>query len=446
MPHLGVSVFEGTVITWHKMPGEPVTAGEAICDVATDKIDTEIESPGDGTLAEHVAKEGETVAVGETIGLITTAGDPPVETRDSVPAAVAPSPPPPQETAAAPERMSDGRPRANSAVPPGPYDHAAAARAVVATLGRHRRAPYSPLTRRLAAANNIDLSRVVGSGLSGRVTRADVENALATRTAAPAVAATTGATEPTRSQPPLIPVGYEDVPHEIVATSFIRKATAEHMIRSRQTAAHMTTEVDVDLTLLTAARTALNEERASRGEERLSFLSFLARSACASLPSFPNINSTFDRERYVRWGQINLGIAVDTPQGLMVPVVRDCGDLTVEAIARRIVDVAERARAKKLTTADLRAGTFTISNPGSVGAVSAPAIINLPQVAILGVPIIVRRPWVVRMSDGEETIAIRPILRLALTFDHRAIDGAEATRFLVRTKENLENWRLQDYR
>lgn len=236
------------------------------------------------------------------------------------------------------------------------------------------------------------------------------------------------------------------MPHDAVATSRIRRVTAEHMTRSRHTAAHMTTEVDVDLGMLTAVREGLNIQRQRAGQDKLSFLPFIARAACAALGEHRDLNATFEAERLLRWGEVNLGIAVDTPRGLMVPVVRGAERLTVESLGAKIVEAAERVREGHVEADDFRAGTFTISNPGSVGAVSAPAIINQPQVAILGMPTIVRRPWVVRLADGQESIAIRPIIRLALTFDHRAVDGAGATRCLVDIKRRLEVWDIDGYR
>jgi 2-oxoglutarate dehydrogenase E2 component (dihydrolipoamide succinyltransferase) len=242
-----------------------------------------------------------------------------------------------------------------------------------------------------------------------------------------------------------LPRGYEGVPHEVVKTSRVRQAIAEHMSRSRQTAAHMTTEVDVDLSAVVRARAELNAARLAAGEAKLSYLPLIARAACVALGEHPDLNATFLGERMIRWETVNLGVAVDTPQGLLVPVVPGCDRLTAPAIADAIIDLAERARTRKLVPDDLAGGTFTLSNPGSVGAVSAPAIINQPQVAILGVPTIQRRPWAVTDELGEESIAIRPILRLAVTFDHRAIDGANATRFAVAVKDHLEAWSPEAY-
>jgi 2-oxoglutarate dehydrogenase E2 component (dihydrolipoamide succinyltransferase) len=242
-----------------------------------------------------------------------------------------------------------------------------------------------------------------------------------------------------------LPVGYADVPHEVVKTTRVRQAIAEHMTRSRQTAAHMTTEVDVDLDAVVRARTELNSARLAAGETKLSYLPFIARAACAALGEHPDLNATFLGDRMIRWSEVNLGVAVDTPEGLLVPVVKGCERLTAPAIGEGIADLAERARTRKLVPDDLAGGTFTLSNPGSVGAVSAPAIINQPQVAILGVPTIQRRPSVIADEHGAEAIAIRSILRLAVTFDHRAVDGAGATRFAVAVKDHLEAWGPEAY-
>jgi 2-oxoglutarate dehydrogenase E2 component (dihydrolipoamide succinyltransferase) len=241
-----------------------------------------------------------------------------------------------------------------------------------------------------------------------------------------------------------LPVGYEGVPHEVVKTSRVRQVIAEHMVRSRQTAAHMTTEVDVDLSAVVRSRAELNGERVPQGLLKLSYLPFIARAACVALAEHPELNATFLGERTIHWQAVNLGIAVDTPEGLLVPVIKDCEQLTAPGIGDAIADLAERARTRKLAPDDLAGGTFTLSNPGSVGAVSAPAIINQPQVAILGVPTIQRRPWVVA-DKGGEAIAIRPILRLAVTFDHRAVDGAGATRFAIAVKDHLEAWGPEVY-
>jgi 2-oxoglutarate dehydrogenase E2 component (dihydrolipoamide succinyltransferase) len=455
MPRLGVSVTEGNVSTWLKSVGDRVELGEAICEVATDKVDTEIESTVAGVLTEQRYAEGDTVPVGEPLAVVTPDGvvsaAPPVPTA-SASATSAPAVPVPTARVREPITTTPGAP---AVLAPGPFDHAAAVARLHAGIARLGRPASSPAARHLAAELGVDLAGVTGTGGGGHITRGDVqrratdwpESPRPPAAAAPAVPATTthDSTLPSPG-PSSLPPGYEDVPYDEVPTSRIRRLTAEHMSRSRRTAAHMTTEVDVDLGRLTAVRSTLNALRLENGRAKLSFLPFVARATCAALLEHRDLNATFEMERLLRWGEVNLGIAVDTPRGLMVPVVRSAERLTVDSLASSIVDVAERVRGGRMKTDDFRAGTFTISNPGSVGAVSAPAIINQPQVAILGMPAIVRRPWVVRLSDGQETMAIRPIIRLALTFDHRAVDGAEATRCLVDIGRRLETWKEDDYR
>jgi pyruvate/2-oxoglutarate dehydrogenase complex dihydrolipoamide acyltransferase (E2) component len=426
MPHMGVSVTEATVTAWHKTPGDHVAIDEAVCDVATDKVDTEVQATMDGVLERILVAAGETVAVGAALAVVTTAQAeaPTADSRSAGRDAVAAAPPGSDSVTAVGEPVHAGAE---------PFDHSRALARVAQTGGRHAPPLASPVARRVAQTHGLDLSTLRGTGAAGRIRKSDVLAAVELGTTSPHPAGG-------------LPAGYDDVPHEVVETTRIRRAIAEHMIRSRQTAAHMTTEVDVDMQRVSDVRAEINAHRSQTGLGKLSYLPFLTRAAVAALRRHPDLNATFEFERNVRWGEVNVGIAVDTPYGLLVPVIRRCESLTVDAIGDRIGDLAERARSRQLTADDLRAGTFTISNPGSVGAVSAPAIINQPQVAILGLPKIVRKPWVVVLPDGQETIAIRPILRLALTFDHRAVDGAEATRCAVLIGEHLERWSGQDYR
>jgi pyruvate dehydrogenase E2 component (dihydrolipoamide acetyltransferase) len=486
MPHMGVSVEEGTVIEWLKAAGEEVAAEEVICAIATDKVDTEVLAPADGVLTKIVAAAGETVAVGEPIAELAVgaeaataesadapvgSGSPDATPRGSdvaaasgggAPRRVSGEPDPtaaPVEAVAISPHADAGDGNDTSATDSGlaaraaagrdefgRFDPKAAAEAVVgfvagATGGAKL---ASPVAKRMAAKHGIDLGVLQGSGRRGRIRKADVLGAISSSSGttvasspAPAAAAPPGADG--------LPLGYEGVPHEVVKTTRVRQLIAEHMIRSRQTAAHMTTEVDVDLTAVVRARAELNASRRETGDPKLSYLPFIARAACVALGEHPDLNATFLGDRMIRWQTVNLGVAVDTPEGLLVPVVPGCDRLTAPTIGDAIGDLAERARTRKLTPDDLAGGTFTLSNPGSVGAVSAPAIINQPQVAILGVPTIQRRPWVVEDEFGEEAIAIRPILRLAVTFDHRAVDGAGATRFAVAVKERLEDWGPEAY-
>jgi len=498
MPHMGVSVEEGTVIEWLKSVGEEVAAEEAICAIATDKVDTEVLAPADGVLAKQLAAEGDNVPVGEPLAEMVPGGEgvavgsPDATRRDEGSADASgaggasrgvsgePTATPSSGTgrqslvadsatnlghetgAGLAERAAAGRDEF------GRFDPRKAAEAVLSFAGTRTAGGgsngaavlASPVARRMAAERGVDLGAVEGSGQRGRIRKRDVEAAIAGGAAgggAPESASTrpsaggrpASAGRPRPEGPQLdadgLPAGYADVPHEVVESSRVRVAIAEHMSRSRRTAAHMTTEVDVDLSAVVRARTELNRDRLAAGEPKLSYLPLLARAACVALGEYPELNATFLGETSIRWQAVNLGVAVDTPQGLLVPVVRDCDRLTAPAIGAAIADLAARARDRKLTPDDLAGGTFTLSNPGSVGAVSAPAIINQPQVAILGVPTIQRRPWVVVDEHGEESISIRSILRLAVTFDHRALDGADATRFAVALKDHLESWATEAY-
>ena len=452
MPHMGVSVEEGTVVEWLKAVGDEVAADEVICAIATDKVDVEVEAPVAGVLARIVVAEGGTVPVGEPLAELAVGAD----AAAAVAAAAVPdggravggdsadaTPRDSDPAAAEPEVDLATRAAAGRDVF-GRFDPVAAAAALLGSLPRNGTGKLaSPVAKRMAAKHGVDLGAVQGSGRRGRVRKADVMQAIFSGGAAesagsPAVAGPTlGADE--------LPRGYEGVPHEVVETSRVRRAIAEHMSRSRQTAAHMTTEVDVDLSAVVRARVELNRARLAAGESKLSYLPLIARATCVAVGEHPDLNATFLGERMIRWQAVNLGVAVDTPEGLLVPVVPDCDRLTAPAIGDAIADLAARARSRKLVPDDLAGGTFTLSNPGSVGAVSAPAIINQPQVAILGVPTIQRRPWVISDERGEESIAIRPILRLAVTFDHRAVDGAGATRFAVAVKERLEAWGPEAY-
>ncbi|MGV1048085.1 MAG: dihydrolipoamide acetyltransferase family protein [Solirubrobacterales bacterium] len=488
MPHMGVSVEEGTVIEWLKAVGDEVAAEEPICAIATDKVDTEVVAPAAGVLAKIVAGEGENVAVGAPLAELAV-GEDAAAALEAGESAGADSPDATPRASDAASEGEGGAPRSVSGEPApallsgsgdraagaangdaglkaraaagrdefGRFDPKAAAEAVLSFVAGAARGGSggtlplaSPVAKRMAAKHGVELGDVEGTGRGGRIRKADVERAIARGTGRGDFVAPAATKSPLSPAVPALgadglPAGYEGVPHEVVKTTRVRQLIAEHMVRSRQTAAHMTTEVDVDLSAVVRARTELNRDRLAAGEAKLSYLPFVARAACVALGEHPELNATFLGERAIHWQAVNLGVAVDTPEGLIVPVVKDCDRLTAPAIGEAIGDLAERARTRKLTPDDLAGGTFTLSNPGSVGAVSAPAIINQPQVAILGVPTIQRRPWVVADEHGDEAIAIRPILRLAVTFDHRAVDGAGATRFAVAVKDGLEAWGPEAY-
>lgn len=466
MPQMGVSVDEGIVVKWHVAVGDRVAAEQLVCEITTDKTDAEILAPADGVIAEIITEVGESVAVGMPVARMTVGAVAvlpamvPVQAPTAVPApeslaaatpvaavqvVAAPSTGVRVEDAVAPTSSARHATRRVSEMLAGAIiNPSEAADAVLEHIPERAQPLSSPLARRRARERNIDLVKVHGTGRRGRICVQDV------------LAADRG-TGGTNVQPPVsgaphnvedstsLPIGYEDVPYQEMVTSPHRRAISEHMRRSRQTSAHMTTEVDVEMFQASKVRSIVNASRELVGQRRISFLSFISKAAVAVLAEYPELNATFQHQRSLLWDEVNLGIAVDTPSGLVVPVIRSADGLSTEKIADAIASVGERARARRLLPDDLRAGTFTISNPGSVGAVSAPAIINQPQVAILGIPVIVKRPWVISTPEGTDAVAVRPILRLALTFDHRAVDGAYATRYLVRVKDCLEAWDASDY-
>jgi pyruvate/2-oxoglutarate dehydrogenase complex dihydrolipoamide acyltransferase (E2) component len=471
MPQMGMSIFEGVVIKWHVGVGDVVVLDQLVCEVTTDKTDAEILAPANGVISEIVVAEGEPVDVGSPVALMEESGS------AVTPVAVAVDVSPAESILATNLRLAEprtipvdtpltlesvqvapvsrltftetkvaGRRRAtrpiNEMMSGANIDPAAAADAVLDRGPRSGRTASSPLARRRAFERNIDLGSIRGTGRRGRICVHDVIAASKGQSAATPLR-TARATSGADFQS--MPLGYEDVPFEILTTSPHRRAISEHMARSRQTSAHMTTEVDVDMFKVTNVRSKVNASRERDELGRVSFLPFISKAAVVALSEFPDINATFQHDRLIHWHEVNLGIAVDTLAGLVVPVIRSAENMSVDRIASEIFEVAERARSRKLVPDDLRAGTFTVSNPGSVGAVSAPAIINQPQVAILGIPVIVKRPWVITTVDGADSIAARPILRLALTFDHRAVDGAYATRYIVRVKEYLEQWDVDEY-
>lgn len=475
MPQMGVSVDEGIVVKWHVAVADSVANGQLVCEITTDKTDAEILAPADGVIAEIITAVGESVAVGMPVARMT------VGAVAVVPAMVpvqVPTSAPASESLAAEDlskvgatsipvvaaevatASSTGARMENAVARTSSARHAArrvsemlaganinpsgAADAVLEHIPERAQPCSSPLARRRARERNIDLVKVQGTGHRGRISVQDVLAAargIGESTAQPPVSRATHIVEDSTS----LPIGYEDVPYQEMVTSPHRRAISEHMRRSRHTSAHMTTEVDVDMFQVSKVRSIVNASRESVGQSRFSFLSYISKAAVSVLAEYPELNATFQHQRSLLWDEVNLGIAVDTPSGLVVPVIRSADGLSTEKIADAITSVAERARARRLVPDDLRAGTFTISNPGSVGAVSAPAIINQPQVAILGIPVIVKRPWVISAPEGTDAVAVRPILRLALTFDHRAVDGAYATRYLVRVKDCLEAWDVSDY-
>ena len=413
LPALGESVTEGTVTRWLKQVGDQVTADEPILEISTDKVDTEIPAPASGTLVAITVGEDQTVAVGSELGRIATGASAPVAA-----APVAPAP-----TATAP-------------VAPAPVAAVQAAPAPVAAAELSD-AYVTPLVRRLAAQNNIDLAALTGTGVGGRIRKQDVLDA-AQQKVTPVAAAPTSqvsAAPVAAVTPPASPLRgrTEKMPR-------LRKVIAERLVESLQTSAQLTTVIEVDVSRIASLRNRVKGEFEAREGVKLSFLPFFCKAAVEALKQFPQVNASIDMtEGTITYHDSeNLGIAVDTERGLLVPVIQGAGDLNIAGLARHIADVAERTRTNKVSPDELSGGTFTVTNTGSRGALFDTPIINLPQVAILGTGAVVKRPIVVTDATGQDVIAIRSMVYLALSYDHRIIDGADAARFLGTMRHRLE--------
>jgi len=407
MPALGESVSEGTVTRWLKNIGDLVAADEALLEVSTDKVDTEIPSPVAGTLLAIDVAVDTTVPVGARLGLIGSAG-----------AVVAPSAP----VVAAP-------PAAPAVV---------AAPVVAAPVAQPQDAYVTPLVRKLANDLGVNLSNVKGTGIGGRIRREDVEAArpvsAATATSSAGAAAVTSTTSAPRSSA----VAVSPLRGTTVTMSRLRKVIAARMVESLQVSAQLTTVVEVDVTKISRLRDRAKASFENREGVKLSYLPFFAVAVCEALKQHPVLNSSVEGDQITYHGAEHLGIAVDTERGLLVPVIANAGDLNMGAVARKIADLAARTRDNKVTPDELGGGTFTLTNTGSRGALFDTPIISQPQVAILGLGAVVKRPMVVKGDDGGESIAIRSMVYLALSYDHRVVDGADAARFLVTLKERLE--------
>jgi 2-oxoglutarate dehydrogenase E2 component (dihydrolipoamide succinyltransferase) len=424
MPALGESVSEGTVTRWLKNVGDSVAVDEALLEVSTDKVDTEIPSPVAGTLLAIDVAVDTTVAVGARLGLIGTAAG----------AVSAPATPPPAPVVAAPVVAAPvvSAPVISTPVAQVPAQPVTTS-AVSQSVSQPADAYVTPLVRKLASELGVNLAQVKGTGIGGRIRREDVE-ALA-RPAAPAAVASVAATSAT-AKPPVVAVS--PLRGTTVTMSRLRKVIAARMVESLQVSAQLTTVVEVDVTKIARLRDRAKASFESREGVKLSFLPFFAVAVCEALKQHPVLNSSVEGDQITYHGAEHLGVAVDTERGLLVPVIANAGDLNMGGIARKIADLAARTRDNKVTPDELGGGTFTLTNTGSRGALFDTPIINQPQVAILGLGAVVKRPMVVRGEDGGETIAIRSMVYLGLSYDHRVVDGADAARFLVTLKERLE--------
>jgi 2-oxoglutarate dehydrogenase E2 component (dihydrolipoamide succinyltransferase) len=437
LPALGESDTEGTVTRWLKQIGDQVAADEPLLEVSTDKVDTEIPAPAAGVLVSIAVGEDQVAEVGAELGVIGTSQDAPIP----APAAAASVPPTPPPAPAMPIPPPPATPAAPAPLTP-PAPAAPAPTAPTAPTNGHADVGYvTPLVRKLAAEYAVDLSSVKGTGVGGRIRKQDVLDAaklVAQRSAsqAPSPAAAPSST-PTRTAPSgsSSPLRGRTEP-----MSRLRKVIAERLVGSLQTSAQLTTVVEVDLTRIALLRERAKRDFVEREGVKLSFLPFFAKATVEALKVHPAMNASIDSDAgTVTYHDVeNLGIAVDTERGLLVPVIQAAGDLNIAGLAKRIADIAERTRSSTISPDELAGGTFTLTNTGSRGALFDTPIINQPQVGILGTGAVVKRPVVVTDETGADSIAIRSVVYLALTYDHRLVDGADAARFLITVKERLE--------
>ena len=432
MPALGESVTEGTVSSWLKAVGDTVEADEPLLEVATDKVDTEVPSPASGVLLEIRVPEDETVEVGTVLAII---GDP--SEAGSAPAPAAPAP------QAAPEPPAPAP--APAAEAPTPAPAATAAPAAAAPVSSGASGSYvTPIVRKLAKDKGVDLSSVTGTGVGGRIRKQDVEAAAKAaeeaRAAAAAQAPAAEASAPAAAAKPASAKPEVDTTlrGRTEKMSRLRQVIADRMIDSLQTSAQLTTVVEVDVTRVAALRARAKNDFLAKNGTKLTFLPFFVQAATEALKAHPKINASIEGKNVTYHDVEHVGIAVDTPRGLLVPVVKNAGDLNIPGLAKRINDLAARTRDNKVNPDELSGSTFTITNTGSGGALFDTPIINQPEVAILGLGAIQRQPRVIKDADGGEVIAIRSVCYLALSYDHRLVDGADAARYLMTVKKRLE--------
>ena len=414
MPALGESVSEGTVTRWLKNVGDSIAVDEALLEVSTDKVDTEIPSPVAGTLISIDVPVDSTVPVGARLAVIGGTG--------AVAAPVAAPTPPPVAAPVAPVVVAAPTP------PPAPPVVATPA----APVAQPQDSYVTPIVRKLASDLGVNLATVKATGIGGRIRREDVEAAAKQTAVTPVTSAAPSAPRTTS------PVATSPLRGTTVTMSRLRKVIAARMVESLAVSAQLTTVIEVDVTKIARLRDRAKASFEAREGVKLSFLPFFSVAVCEALKQHPVLNSSVEGDQIIYHGAEHLGIAVDTERGLLVPVIANAGDLNMGGVARKISDLAARTRDNKVNPDELSGGTFTITNTGSRGALFDTPIINQPQVAILGLGAIVKRPMVVRGEDGGETIAIRSMVYLGLSYDHRVVDGADAARFLVTLKERLE--------
>lgn len=467
MPQMGESIAEGTITKWLKKVGDRVERDEPLFEISTDKVDAEIPSPAAGTLTEIRHNEGETVEVNKVVAVLDggnggsgAAAPAPSASQAAAPAttsaagteAKAPSQskpsateqtsavtPPPKSEAKTSEPPKPTEPLAEPKAPPAaqsaPAQAKAASDGATQTVEDLRRTKSSPLVRRIAEEHGVDIARLEGTGLSGRVTKNDILSYIESGPAAPANAGQAPASAQEPSPVPLVKPGDGD---RVEQMTVMRKKIAEHMVQSRRTSAHVTTVYEIDMTRIAKLRGQYKDEFQERTGTKLTFMPFIFQAVIRGLRKFPIFNAQVSGDQIIYKRDINLGMAVALDWGLIVPVIKRADDLSISGLARAANDLADRARTKQLKPDEVTGGTFTITNPGVFGGLFGTPIINQPQLAILGVGKIEKRPRVISTPDGDDYIAIRWMAYLALSFDHRVIDGADAERFLAYVKEELE--------
>jgi pyruvate dehydrogenase E2 component (dihydrolipoamide acetyltransferase) len=465
MPQMGVSVSEGTITKWLKQEGETVEADESLLEISTDKVDTEVPSPGSGVVQQILVQEGETVEVGTKLAVIAPEGA-------EAPPAEAPPEPATQQAAAeaeAPSSSEGETPTPEAAPAPAPEPTPVAADG----NGGGEKTFISPVVARIASEHGVDVNQVSGTGRGGRVTKKDIlafvesggaqqeqqaqpqpqeQAAPVAPEAPPAPPPAAPAPEPAQAAAPAPAPAAAPQPEAEPGESYepmtaMRRGIAEHMRRSLDTSAHVTSAIEVDMSRVVAIRKKLKAEYQKSYGVNPTYLAFVARATVETLRDYPWINGELRGDQIVTRNYVNLGFAVELAdgKGLIVPVVRHTEGLNLLGMARAISEIAQRARDKKLLPDDVQGGTFTITNPGGYGTFHGTPVISQPQAAILGTYAVVKRPWVIQDDRGEDVIAIRPIMNLTLTYDHRLVDGALAGRFLRDLREKLESWDETNY-
>jgi pyruvate dehydrogenase E2 component (dihydrolipoamide acetyltransferase) len=453
MPQMGESIFEGTITKWLKKPGDKVERDEPLFEISTDKVDAEIPSPSAGVLKEIKIAEGQTVPIQTIVAVIDGAGSAAVSAPAPAPAKAAPAPAP------APAAAKSAAP-----APAAPVSTPAATSATASSASTER-IHSSPLVRRLAKEHGVDLSAIEGTGAGGRITKEDIESVIAAQSAPaaashnPAAAPAPAGARPSVPPPPPAPVAAPGAPavhgsqyapalqlgvpreriyfgnYEVQPLSVMRQKIAEHMVASKHVSPHVYSVDEIDMTKVAAIRAKAKAEFESRYETKLTFMPFFVKAAVAGLRAYPTLNASLDGTNIVFHKEINIGMAVALDWGLIVPVIKNADEKNLLGIQRNLNDLAERARSKKLKPEEVQEGTFSITNPGVFGGLFGLPVISQPNVGILGLGAIEKRPVVV-----DDAIAIRSMCYVTLSYDHRVVDGAVAHQFLHKVKETLENW------